>query len=211
MKSITNRLVAATALLAAAFATAGGAQAAGNLVVNGSFEAQAQANGSWNVYNTLPGWTTVSGSGIELRNGVAGNAFDGNNYVELDAYSNSAMAQTVATTAGAFYTLSFEYSARGGVAASSNPIDVFWNGSLLGSAALNGIGQSGNVWHQYSFIVQGTGSDTLRFAAGGVSDSLGGSLDAVSITAVPEPSTYLMMFGGLLLIGFSLRSRRNKR
>ena len=208
MKSITKNLVAAAALLAAL----GSAHAATNLVVDGSFEDQAQATGSWNVYNALPGWTTVSGSGIELRNQVAGNAFDGKNYVELDAYSNSAMAQTLTTTAGAFYTLTFEYSAREGVAAASNAINVLWNGGLLGTAMLDGIGQSGNVWHAYSFMVQGTGSDTLTFAATGASDSLGGSLDAVAVTAaIPEPSTYALMFGGLVLIGFSLRRRRSAR
>ncbi|MEP7100303.1 MAG: PEP-CTERM sorting domain-containing protein [Burkholderiales bacterium] len=209
MKSITKNLVAAAALLAAL----GSAHAATNLVVDGSFEDQAQATGSWNVYGTLPGWTTVSGSGIELRNQVAGSAFDGKNFVELDSYNNSAMAQTLTTTAGTFYTLSFEYSAREGVAAASNAIGVYWNGGLLGTAMLDGIGQSGNVWHQYSFTVQGSGNgnDTLTFAAAGTNDALGGSLDAVSITAVPEPSTYAMMFGGLLLIGLSLSRRRAKR
>jgi len=207
MKSITKSLVAAASLLAAL----GSAHADTNLVTNGSFEDQALPAGSWDVYNTLTGWATVSGSGIELRNGVAGNAFDGNNYVELDSYDNSAMSQTVTTDFGALYSLSFAYSAREGVAAESNPISVFWNGALLGTAMLDGIGQTGNVWQQYSFTVQGTGRDTLMFAAGGTNDSVGGSLDAVSITAVPEPSTYLMMFGGLVLIGFSLSSRRNKR
>ena len=207
MKSITKSLVTAAALLAAL----GSAHAGANLVVDGSFEDQAQATGSWNVYAALPGWSTVGGAGIELRNQVAGSAFDGRNYVELDSYNNSAIAQTLPTTAGAFYSLSFAYSAREGVAAASNPIDVFWNGALLATAMLDGSGQSGNVWHVYSFTVQGTGSDTLKFAASGIDDGIGGSLDAVSVTAVPEPSTYLMMFGGLLLIGLSLGRRRNRR
>lgn len=207
MKSITKIIVAAAALLAAL----GSAHAATNLVVNGSFEDQAQATGTFGIYSALPGWTTVGGTGIEVRNQVAGNAFAGNNYVELDSYSNSAMAQTLTTNFGSVYTLSFEYSAREGVAAASNAINVFWNNSLLGSAVQDGIGQIGNVWHTYSFTVQGTGRDTLTFAAGGFSDSLGGSLDAVSITAVPEPSTYLMMFAGLVAIGLSLSRRRSKR
>ncbi len=201
-----KKLLITTALLA----LFGAANAGSNLVVDGSFEDQAQAAGSWNVYGTLPGWTTVSGAGIELRNQVAGNAFDGHNFVELDSYANSAMSQTLATTAGAFYTLSFEYSAREGVAAASNPIEVYWNGTPLATAMLDGTGQSGNVWHEYRFTLQGSGSDTLKFAAVGTSDTLGGSLDAVSITAVPEPSTWALMFGGLALIGFSLGRRRNK-
>ena len=203
-------------IVAALLASLGSAQATTtptNLVVDGSFEDQSQSAGSWNIYNTLTGWTTVSGAGIELRNQVAGNAFEGNNYVELDSNNNSAMSQTLATTAGAFYTLSFEYSAREGVVAASNPVAVSWNGTLLATAMLDGTGQTGNVWHEYSFIVQGSGSDTLKFAAVGASDSRGGSLDAVSLTvaAVPEPSTWFLMIGGLALIGISLSRRRNRR
>ncbi len=36
----------------------------------------------WSIYPTLIGWT--GGPDIELRNNVAGAAYDGVNYVELD-------------------------------------------------------------------------------------------------------------------------------
>ena len=198
-------------ITAALLASLGAAQAADNLVVDGSFEARSQATGSWNVYDTLPGWSTVSGSGIELRNQVAGNAFDGHNFVELDSYDNSGMAQTVATAAGSFYALSFEYSARAGVAAASNGIEVLWNGASVASVTADGIGRSGNDWRLFSYIVLGSGSDVLTFRAIGTNDGLGGSLDAVAITAVPEPSTYAMMAAGLALVGVALRRRRSAR
>lgn len=194
---------------AALIASLGSAHAV-NLVVDGGFEDVKQAPGTWSVYSSINGWSS-SGAGIEVRDGVAGNAFEGSNYVELDSNSNSAMAQTIKTVAGSLYTLSFEYSAREGVAAASNPISVAWNGNLLGTAALDGIGQHGNVWHLYSFSVLGTGSDVLQFAATGTSDSVGGSLDAVSVSAVPEPSTAVLMVGGLAVIGLSLGRRRNRR
>lgn len=199
-------------IAAALFASLGSAHAGPSIVVNGSFEQQAQANGSWAVYQTLPGWSTVSGSGIELRNKVAGNASTGMNFVELDSYNNSAMAQTLTTIAGSFYSLSFDYSARAGVGAASNGIEVLWNGASVASVTADGTGLSGNDWHLFSYTVTGTGSDVLSFRAVGISDSLGGSLDSVSITtAVPEPSTYAMLFAGLVLIGFSLRRRRSER
>jgi len=199
-------------LLAVALAASFGAAQAGNLVVDGSFEDQAQAAGSWNVYNAINGWTTVSGSGIELRNDVAGTAYDGVNFVELDSYSNSAMAQTLTTVAGASYDLSFAYSARAGVSAGSNPIQVLWNGVGITTVTANGSNLSGNDWHLFNYTVTGTGSDTLTFRAIGVNDSLGGSLDAVTVTAaVPEPSTYAMMFLGFGLMGVSLSRRRKPR
>ena len=203
-----NKLLLAVAL-AASFGVAHAGTA--NLVVDGSFEDQAQAAGSWNVYSAINGWTTVSGSGIELRDQVAGNAFDGKNYVELDSSSNSAMAQTLTTTAGSLYNLSFAYSARAGVDAASNPIEVLWNGVSVATVTANGIGLSGNDWHLFNYSVKGTGSDTLTFRAMGTNDSVGGSLDAVTVSAVPEASTYAMMFFGLVAIGFSVGRRRTQR
>ena len=47
-----------------------------NLVVNGSFEADAQAGGTWNIYDNLTGWTGGR-LGVELRNNVAGAASEG--------------------------------------------------------------------------------------------------------------------------------------
>ena len=203
-----KNLVIAAALLA----MLGSAHADTSIVVNGSFEQQAQATGTWGIYQTLPGWSTVSGSGIELRNQVAGNAATGKNFVELDSNSNSGMSQTLTTMAGSFYTLSFDYSARGGVSAASNGIEVLWNGASVASVTADGNGLSGNDWHLFSYTVAGTGSDVLSFRSVGISDSLGGSLDSVSVTAaIPEPSTYAMMFAGLVAIGFSLRRRRSGR
>jgi len=199
-----KKLLLATAL-AASFSAA---HAGPNLVVDGSFEDQAQGAGTWSVYNAINGWSTVSGSGIEVRNNVAGTAFDGVNFVELDSNNNSAMAQTIATTVGGQYLLSFAYSARPGVNAASNPIEVLWNGASIATVTANGSNLSNNDWHVFSYAVTGTGSDKLTFRASGVNDSYGGSLDAVAVVAVPEPSTYAMMFLGLGLMGATLSRRR---
>ena len=196
------------ALLAASF----GAHAATNLVVNGSFEDQSQPSGSYGIYSTLNGWTTTSGSGIELRNAVAGNAFAGSNYVELDSNSNSAMAQTLSTVAGTQYTLSFEYSARPGVTAASNPIEALWNGLSVATVTADGSLLSDNAWSLFSYSLIGTGHDVLSFRAVGTSDSVGGALDSVSVVAVvPEPATWVLMTAGFALIGLSLCRRRQPR
>ncbi len=200
------RLFFSTAALLVSF----GSAHASNIVVDGGFEDVNQPYHSWSVYNNIKGWTTVSGSGIEVRNHASGNAYEGKNFVELDSYRNSAMAQTLATAAGTTYTLSFEYSARSGVAADSNPISVYWNGQLLGTPMLDGTHQVGNVWHLYDYTVVGTGSDVLEFKAVGKSDSTGGSLDAICVTAVPEPATAALMVGGLALMGVSLGRRRQR-
>lgn len=205
------------AALVVAFA-ATGAQATTNLVTNGSFESTLQPSGSWNIYRHIDGWTTGP-KGVEVRDNVAGSAFDGSNFIELDTTANSFISQSIATTYGEHYTLSFAYSARPGTAgmrASTNDILVMWGlqpVTLL--SATNST--SSNQWQTYSFDVVGSkgASTTLSFWAAGKSDSFGGALDNVSVISnvtapVPEPETYALMLAGLAAV-LTIARRRSRQ
>lgn len=174
-----------------------------NLVVNGSFENPDIRSGTWSTYSSIPGWSTT-GAGVEIRDNVVGTAYDGTQFAELDSKSNSSIYQTLSTTAGKAYTLTFAYSPRINQPASTNPIEVYWNNALLSS--ITGTGGKVNNWILYSFVVNGTGQDVLKFAAAGISDSLGGGLDAVSVSAVPLPAA-LLLFGPALLGFMGLRRK----
>ena len=188
------------------FATPMIASAAVDLVTNGSFEVDSQASGTWNIYNSLTGWT--GSPNIELRNNVAGTAYEGGNFIELDTYSNSSLSQLLIGTPG-LYQLSFWYSARPGTGA-TNDLTFTVDGSAP-VTVLNGVSNAGSDhnWLNYSTIVNFDGNGLLTFNASGISDSYGGSLDMVSFTnTIPESETYVMLVIGLGLLGFAARRKK---
>jgi hypothetical protein len=206
------------ALLASSGTALAGPAPAGNLLVNGGFESTAVGNGSWVNVATTPGWTWLGGpgTGFEIRNNVAGAAQEGSNYIELDTNGNTLIGQYLDNlSTGARYDLSFWYSPREFQPASTNGIQVFWNGVLL-DATLTGLGGSGNDWTQHQYLVTAqSGRNVLSFASVGSSDSLGGNLDNVSLTnRLPEPGTLALTFAalaGALLLPRSLRRRAELR
>lgn len=196
-----SKLLAVAAVTLSAF----GAQAS-NLVSNGSFEADSMASGTWAIVNNLTSWTGLPN--VEIRNNIAGTAKDGSNYVELDTAGNGGISQTITGTGLA--TLSFWYSARAFTGYTNDMTVSFGN---LTATVLQGVYNMSpdHVWQQFTATVDmGTsGSSTLSFYGAGVSDGFGGSLDNISVTAVPEPESYAMLLAGLGLIG-TIARRRNK-
>lgn len=211
-----------------------------NLIQNGSFESPAINNGTWTVVpgknylsadNTknatkyMLNWDTDLTSGVEVRRNVAGVAQDGLNFIELDSHfgnfnnatfdnngtTNSWISQTVNTSLGQVYHLSYWYSPRAGSQSGNNQINVFWDGVKLGGGTFTNSG-SGSGWNEYKFDVVGNGnSGTLKFADAGTANTYGASLDNVSlVAAVPEPETYALMMAGLGAVAFMARRRRPK-
>ena len=201
-----RRFATPLSALVATLALAAGNASAGQMLVNGSFEANAVGNGSWITTNSLTGWSTGQ-LGAEVRNNVAGAAFNGKNFIELDSTGNSWIEQVVHTSANQVLHLSFAYSPREFVSAGSNGIEVLWNGVSKGTFTGNG-GVMGNSWKLYTMDLTATGSlSTLRFRAVGVNDSVGGSLDDVQLN-VPEPATPAILALGLGMLALFQRRRK---
>jgi PEP-CTERM motif len=193
-------------LAAAALSMATPTYAASNFFTNWD-STDFGAGPGFTILPSYEGWTRVAGGGIEVQfNNVAGLPFSGENLVELDSNSNSTMERLI--DAGN-YTLSFYFSPRPNRAANTNGIDVLVNGSSV--FAITGVGGPQTVWTQHFVNFSVGAPSTLRFSATGISDSLGGYLEDIRLTAVPEPATWAMMLAGFGLIGFSARRRKSVR
>lgn len=231
--------------LAIALSLAALAAPAHAVVINGDFEdvsastpGRGLANGaflsnlasgpgaSWDVFTSIPGWTTTAGAGIEVQtNRTIGsiNARSGLHYIELDSHpkpnSNSTMAQTLNLASGV-YQLDFYYSPRtGDVGSNGIEYSVFnaASASLLAGSVTGPNATAGTavgLWTLVSTLFTVGGGDspvTLSFAATGKADTLGGFLDDIKVTrvaAVPLPAAAPLLVAGLGALVFVARRRR---
>jgi hypothetical protein len=193
-----------TFLAGLALATAGliysQAQAATNLVVNPGFET-----------GDLTGYTTTGN--FTIYDGVTGNnayaPHSGSYQLELGNYPGQGVAgvsQTISTVAGQAYDFSFYFGNDGYNAAGNQLFNVTYDGKTLDTVD----GEQSLPYTQMSFTVLGTGSDTFELS--GYSNSASNDVDDISFTAsagavsaVPEPSTWLLMIAGIGGIGLMLR------
>lgn len=184
-------LLFVTSLLAGSpgvLADPAGTPVPGNLVVNGSFE-NVPGEGGLLFFSGIPGWQEVTGCRIEVwSHGFIRFADDGHRLLELDAFCNGAVQQTVPTTPGQTYKLSYSFAARPGTALASNRLRVFVNGGLAGDHPA--IAADYTTWRKLSTNITATGtSTTLKFAGAGTSDGLGSLLDHVSLVLVNVDTT----------------------
>ncbi|MBO9582446.1 MAG: PEPxxWA-CTERM sorting domain-containing protein [Sphingobium sp.] len=184
------------------------------IITNGSFE------------SGLTGWTT-SGSGTTPGIGITvittggtnstgyGDnvpVYDGTHAVFfVDDNANETLSQSVSLVGGTHYTLSFALFATSSGAA--NPYTFSLKDSV--GASVLGTNLSSNVpvgvWtpYSYSFQAASTGNFTLAFNfVSGQTPSKDVILDAVNITAVPEPASWALMLMGFGGLGFAMRQRR---
>lgn len=183
---------------------------------------------TWDVFTTIPGWTTSAGAGIEVQaNGtIRGfNANSGSHYVELDSHpnaesniTNSMMEQEI-TLASGIYQLDFFYSPRtSDVGTNGIEYSVFSQsssqllaGSVTGPSATTSVGTWTQVFSTLFPVLSSDSPIILKFLATGSEDTLGGFIDDVSLTrisAVPLPAAGPLLLIGVAGLGFLSRRRK---
>jgi hypothetical protein len=180
--------------------------AAAQLIQNGGFEASPIV-GPYQYTSTLQGWT-VTGNQTVVFNSAYAPVGAGSQSVQIERAGDS-LSQSFASVIGQAYKLDFLLSGYNN--APNAHLGVAVNGASLGNFTGTGL-----LYIPYTLFFTGTAATTtLSFAnlgptLGSPSGSSYPHLDNVSVTAVPEPSTYVLMLAGLGFVGFVARRRQRQ-
>jgi hypothetical protein len=162
---------------------------AANLVQNGDFES-----------GNSQGWS-LQGSLQFICIPTAGTVSQGSYAWQFDAYSSSpaSLIQSIATIAGQEYNLSFDSSVIGGTA---NFLSISIGDQTLYSSANSP--DYGWITSSFNFIAN---QSNQNLVIRGASDPLWVEVDNISVTSVPEPSTYALFGLGALALVIAYRRK----
>lgn len=158
-----------------------------NIVINGSFEDPAIQYSALLPDSEVTGWKLAKGTVIEVQNSANGPAKSGSQYVELDSSESSAITQTIPTTPGSTYMLSFSFSPRPGYDGTENLLDVRWGDELVAYLRTNGAGLTTTKWYTYRYALTASSDSTvLTFEDKGISDSYGTLVDNIIVEVLNQ-------------------------
>ena len=182
------------ALLLAATATA----APANLIKDGGFESPVVPVGGFTVFSTgqkFSKWTVTGApgsvgivSGTFSQNGYTFPARSGAQWIDLTGLSQTAtgVSQTVATTSGTSYTLTFSVgnaSNPGGIFGTVSTVNVLVDGTLEMTAVNHkGMGTTTQAWKKFTLTFSAAGpATTISFINEDPSNDTQNGLDAVKL------------------------------
>ncbi len=204
----------------ASVSAATSAQAAINLLNNPSFEVGTSPAGSTALSagdtTTITGWR-VLGAGVSYVDNTVWDAANGSRSIELTSKNGGVSQRVFGFTQGKAYVLKFNVSANPANTA-QGPTKVNYLVSVSGGFAeqdfytfipgTNAPNNMAYVTETYTFVASKPYQD-LQFRASGNNGAFGPVIDSVSVSMIPEASTWAMLVAGFGLVGVA--SRRRKR
>jgi hypothetical protein len=231
-KNISSRRANLLTAIAVLFAAAIGLPSAKavNIVANGSFETPTVPVGGFTSFasgsNAITNWTVVgpSGTSVAIVSGTFtqfGFTFPAQNGVQwldltgVNSNTTEGVQQTVATTPGALYDLSFfvgNISNPGGLFGTTSTVGVQINGGpVVSFTNSGGVGSTSLFWQQFTLPFTATAATTsITFINQDPSGDNNNGLDNVSLSlgrsSVPDAGTSVMLLS-VGLAGISLFRR----
>jgi choice-of-anchor C domain-containing protein len=202
-----KRLLACAAFLGLMTATA----QASSLITNGSFELGAFDAAGFDTINAgntaITGWT-VGGNSVDWI-GTYWQPQDGNRSIDLAGNGPGTLAQSFATALGQTYLVQYWMAGNPDGAPTVKNLDANVIVNVSASFDDTGFDKSNMGWtlKSFSFVANGPIS-TLTFVDTDTGP-YGPALDNVSVTAIPEASTWAMMILGFFGIGFIAYRRKS--
>ena len=222
----------AVAVMAVAFAVSVLRANAVPLISNGSFETPTVPAGSFTSYSVgsalLTGWNVIGPadtvvsvvSGTFSQNGVTFQAQDGIQWLDLtgvNSNSTEGVSQSLATTAGDVYQLSFYVgnTTGGSIFGSTSTVNVSINGTPTFSDTNSTTNATGLSWELFTHTFIASTMTTLAFLNGDPGADNSNGLDNVALTdvgpaAVPLPAALPLFATGLGALGLLGWRRKRK-
>ena len=194
---------------ALALAAAGSAQAATNLVINGSFESGTGGLGSFSGWQTQFGdaATFVDSSGqTGNQPGQASSGLWSAYFGSTAASGGATISQSLTTAPGQSYVLTFDLANDNAGQPAANAFVARIDGQTLFS--FSQLPRQNYIHETATFTAAGS-SSLLSFF--GSNDNGYLQLDNVAVTAVPEPLMATQWLAGLLSLGLVLKRRAPRR
>ena len=131
------------------------------LVFQSGFEEVNVESGGFAFFEAVSGFTSSRGR-VEVQDNPAavGAASEGRQHVELDGVGS--LFRDFETVAGDQYELQFDFSARPGVNANGNAIEVWFDGKRIDSVTADGSGQRGTAFETFTYDLSGFTGDLSR-------------------------------------------------
>lgn len=211
-----------------AFVAAGSVGARANLILDGGFDQATVTFPFYENYGPVAGDPNYGGVSFDSHWVITGNVdlvlpppsgwtpVSPPNSLDLNGNTNGnpqdAIAQTIGTTVGQKYNLSFYYSNNSYGSPQPAEATVTINGSSF-NIFHGGATPTDMNWFLYTGTFTAiSNSTTLMFSETDGSPCCNGgiALDSVSISAVPEPSTWAMLVLGFAGVGFLAYRRKGK-
>ena len=125
----------------------------------------------------------------------------------LDPVTGSYIKQTLTTDVSEIYTLTFWYDPHSAPAAGETELDVYWDGSLIGTLPNQPVGY---VQYTFSGLTATSTATVLQF--NGRQDPVFSGVDDIDVEAAeagaPEPASLIFTATGLAAAGMLRRKTR---